>query len=102
MSENLPHRAAAATPMQTVTWAGELPGRITAEFPDAGLRFLSYLGQHFVEAPAGIVWPLIKFLRDHEQFDMLTDLTAVDHPKDASRFEIVYLLYSFPRNERIR
>src|SRR5271157_2417986 len=102
MSENLPHRAAAATPMQAVAWVEELPERIASAFPDAGLQYFSYLGQHFVEAPTGAVAPLIQFLRDSEQYDMLTDLTAVDHPKDAARFEVVYFLYSFARNERIR
>jgi NADH-quinone oxidoreductase subunit C len=102
MSENLPHRAAAAAPMQAIAWAGELPERIEAAFPDGGLQCRSYVGQHFVEAPVSSVLPLIQYLRDGEQFDMLTDLTAVDHPKDAGRFEIVYFLYSFSTNERIR
>jgi NADH-quinone oxidoreductase subunit C len=102
MSENLPHRAAAATPMQAVAWEGELPERIAAAFPEAGLRCLSYVCQHFVEASVNVVVPLIKFLRDRERFDMLTDLTAVDHPKDEGRFEIVYQLYSFATNTRIR
>ncbi len=88
--------------MQAVAWVGELPERITSTFPDAGLQCLSYLGQHFVEAPTSAVAPLIQFLRDSEQYDMSTDLTAVDHPKDAARFELVYFLYSFSRNERIR
>jgi len=88
--------------MQAVEWVGELPQRIAGAFPDACLQCLSYLGQHFVEVPTGVVAPLIQYLRDHEQYDMLTDLTAVDHPKDAGRFEIVYFLYSFARNERIR
>ena len=88
--------------MQAVAWVGELPERIVSAFPDAGLRCLSYLGQHFVETPVGAVAPSIQFLRDHEQYDMLTDLTALDHPKDGARFEIVYFLYSFARNERIR
>ena len=88
--------------MQAVAWAGELPERIASAFPGAGLECLSYLGQHFVEAPTHVVAPLIQFLRDRELYDMLTDLTAIDHPKDAARFEIVYFLYSFPRNERIR
>ncbi len=30
------------------------------------------------------------------------DLTAVDYPKRPERFEVVYILYSFARNERIR
>ncbi len=88
--------------MQALVWAGELPGRIAGAFPDAGLQCLSYLGQYFVEAPAEAVPPLIQYLRDRELYDMLTDLTAVDHPKDAARFEIIYFLYSFSRNERIR
>ncbi len=88
--------------MQALVWAGELPERIAGAFPDAGLQCLRYLGQYFVEAPAEAVPPLIRYLRDHEQYDMLTDLTAVDHPKDATRFEIIYFMYSFSRNERIR
>jgi NADH-quinone oxidoreductase subunit C len=88
--------------MQTVAWVGEPPERIASAFPEADVRCLSYLGQHFVEAPVGAVAPLIQFLRDREQYDMLTDLTAVDHPKDGTRFEIIYFLYSFAKNERIR
>ena len=40
-------------------------------------------------------------------FDVLTDLTAVDYQKfpgreDGSRFEVVYHLYSIPKNHRLR
>ena len=35
-------------------------------------------------------------------FDYLVDITAVDYPKRAERFDLLYVLYSFPRNERIR
>ena len=35
-------------------------------------------------------------------FDYLVDLTAVDYPKRPERFDLVYILYSFARNERIR
>ena len=33
---------------------------------------------------------------------MLTDETAVDYPKREKRFDIVYHLYSFERNNRLR
>jgi NADH-quinone oxidoreductase subunit C len=33
---------------------------------------------------------------------MLTDVTAVDYPKDSARFEIIYILYSFRMNQRVR
>ena len=44
------------------------------------------------------------FLRDDGecQFDMLTDLTAVDYLGEEPRFEVVYHLYSLPKNKRLR
>ncbi|HEY8370432.1 MAG TPA: NADH-quinone oxidoreductase subunit C [Thermodesulfobacteriota bacterium] len=35
-------------------------------------------------------------------FDFLVDLTAVDYPGRAERFEVVYHLYSFAANQRLR
>jgi len=43
-----------------------------------------------------------RFTRDEEQFDLLTDLTAVDWPKREKRFDLVLNLYSFPKQERLR
>ncbi len=43
-----------------------------------------------------------QFTRDDEQFDLLTDLTAVDWPKREKRFDLVLNLYSFPKQERLR
>jgi len=47
---------------------------------------------------------VMRFLRDDAecQFDMLTDLTAVDYLGEQPRFEVVYHLYSVPRNKRLR
>ena len=59
-------------------------------------------GQASVEiAPAEIV-AVCRFLRDERQFARLSGVTAVDwHPAEP-RFEIVYLLHSLERNERLR
>jgi NADH-quinone oxidoreductase subunit C len=43
-----------------------------------------------------------RYCRDEEKFDMLADLTAVDWPKRAERFDVILNLYSFPKNERLR
>ena len=43
-----------------------------------------------------------RFTHDEEQFDLLTDLTAVDWPKREKRFDLVLNLYSFPKQERLR
>jgi NADH-quinone oxidoreductase subunit C len=45
---------------------------------------------------------ICRHARDAEEFNFLTDLTAVDWPKREKRFEIVLNLYSFPKNERLR
>jgi NADH-quinone oxidoreductase subunit C len=42
------------------------------------------------------------YSRDEEQFDLLVDLTAVDWPKREKRFDLVLILYSFAKNERLR
>ena len=42
------------------------------------------------------------YSHDDEKFDWLSDLTAVDWPKREKRFDIVVILYSFPKNERLR
>uniref|UniRef100_A0A383WJL1 NADH:ubiquinone oxidoreductase 30kDa subunit domain-containing protein n=1 Tax=Tetradesmus obliquus TaxID=3088 RepID=A0A383WJL1_TETOB len=48
--------------------------------------------------------PLIRFLRDHinTQFKCLIDITAIDFPERAARFEVVYHLLSPRWNNRIR
>ena len=43
-----------------------------------------------------------QYTRDEEKFDLLVDLTAVDWPKREKRFDVVYILYSFAKNERLR
>jgi NADH-quinone oxidoreductase subunit C len=49
---------------------------------------------------------VLRFLRDDSEcrFDMLADLTAVDHLEQGKtpRFEVVYHLYSFPLAKRVR
>lgn len=88
--------------MQSTPWEGELPERLDQTFSGRGLIYQTYLGQNFIVAPAAVTADIIRFLRDEEQFDFLTDLTAVDRPKEPARFELVYILYSFIRNERVR
>ncbi len=86
--------------MQAIEWEGEFPVRVRARFPS--VTPLSYLGQGFLQGTVDILPQLLAYLKVEEQFEMLTDLTAVDHPVDRERFEIVYILYSLARNTRVR
>lgn len=58
--------------------------------------------QSIVRISVGHVLEVCRYLHDHEQFDFLTDLTVLDWPKRERRFDVVYNLYSFPKNERLR
>ena len=102
MSENLPHRTTAAATMQAADWDGNLPGRLQSAFPGTGFAFKTYLGQNFIELPPADVPAVLAFLKEGEGFDMMTDLTAVDRSNEPGRFEVIYMLYSFRGNGRVR
>jgi NADH-quinone oxidoreductase subunit C len=89
-------------PMAVTPWEGELPSQIKDRFPDEVTAYSTYLGQNFVAAKPDAVIPLLEFLKLEADFDYLVDITAVDYPSHAERFDLIYILYSFPRNERVR
>ena len=69
----------------------------------AGIREAhSYLGQNYMIAEPSVVSELLQVLRDQEQFDYCVDVTAVHYPQREMQFDVIWILYSFPRNERIR
>ncbi len=55
-------------------------------------------------APLGRIVQALTHLRDHPacKFEVLIDLTAVDYPDRAKRFDVVYHLLSMSLNQRIR
>src|SRR5262249_3028217 len=89
-------------PMATTPWERELTSSLKRQFGDQITEFSTYLGQSFLVAKPAAVVPILEFLELEQDFDYLVDLTAVDYPKRAERFDLVYILYSFARNERIR
>ena len=99
--------AAAAPPkppavMAATPWESELTGEVKERFGDQITETSTYLGQNFIVAKADAAIPLVEFLKLEGDFDYLVDLTAVDWPKRPERFDLVYILYSFARNERVR
>jgi|SRR6476469_5815182 len=89
-------------PMATTPWESDLTRSLKDHFGEKVLEFSSYLGQNFLVAKPEAVVPILEFLKLEEDFDYLVDLTAVDYPKRDARFELVYIVYSFAKNERIR
>ena len=67
-----------------------------------GVEAFSYVGQNYLVVGRDIVHEVLHVLAQDEGFDYCVDLTAVHYPKNEKPFEIVYILYSFPKNERLR
>jgi NADH-quinone oxidoreductase subunit C len=97
-----PAAAKAAATMLTSPWASGLTEAMAEEFGGAILEFSSYLGQNFLVAKAESAPAILEYLRDEHDFTYLVDLTAVHWPGRAEPFDIVYIVYSFRRNERLR
>ncbi len=62
----------------------------------------TYLGQKYIVADSSLLPELLQVLRDQEQFDYCVDITAVHYPDREKQFELIWILYSFPHNDRIR
>ena len=88
--------------MAVSPWDGDVPSLLRQRFSDQVSECSTYLGQNFVVAKAEAVISILEFLRFEADFEYLVDITAVDYPQRPERFELVYVLYSFARNERIR
>jgi NADH-quinone oxidoreductase subunit C len=62
----------------------------------------TYVGQNYLVVDKSIVHEVLSILREEEQFDYCVDVTAVHYPKKDEQFEVIYVLYSFPHNQRLR
>lgn len=88
--------------MASTPWEGELPTRLKERFPGQIAQCSTYLGQDFVVADLASVIQIVEYLKLEEDYDYLVDMTAVDYPEREKRFDIVWIIYSFARNHRIR
>ena len=105
----VPPKPAAAPPvpkppaiMAATPWDSDLSREIKERFGDRVVETSTYLGQNFIVVKPDAAIPVMEYLKLEADFDYLVDLTAVDWPKRAARFDVVYILYSFARNERVR
>ena len=106
-AKEAPAKAAHAAPAAPAApaaepWSGELPEAVKKAFPNVAIEALRFRGQNFFVVPKENLLPVAEFLKSESGFNMLADLTAVDYPKKEKRFEVIYQLYSFSRNERLR
>jgi NADH-quinone oxidoreductase subunit C len=69
----------------------------------SGIREAStYLGQNYMVVDATLIPEILRLLCDQEQFDYCVDITAVHYPQREKQFDVIWIVYSHARNERIR
>jgi NADH-quinone oxidoreductase subunit C len=86
-----------------VPWDNEFTQRLKNTYGAAIRETSTYLGQNYLVVDTTIITGILNFMRDEEAFDYLVDVTAVHYPKrEKAEFDIVYILYSFAKNARVR
>jgi NADH-quinone oxidoreductase subunit C len=81
-----------------------LPAFVTAlqgAIPDGVAQVSYWVGDWTVIVPAARLLDVAAYLRQGG-FDFLSDVTAVDWPQRAQRFDVVYALYSIRDRQRVR
>jgi NADH-quinone oxidoreductase subunit C len=85
-----------------IPWDSPMIARLKARYGSGIREANTYLGQKYLIADPSITRELLQVLRDQEQFDYCADITAVHYPTREKQFDLIWILYSFAHNERIR
>ncbi len=83
-------------------WESELVTRLRSQYGSGIKEANTYLGQKYLVVDSSILYEILLRMRDDELFDYCVDITAVHYPKREAQFDILYILYSFHHNERVR
>ncbi len=83
-------------------WEAELVTRLRSQYGSGIKEASTYVGQKYLIVDSSIAYEILLRMRHDELFDYCVDITAVHYPKREAQFDIVYILYSFHHNERVR
>jgi NADH-quinone oxidoreductase subunit C len=93
-----PAKAPVPTP---VPWDSPMIAKLKGNY-GSGIEALTYAGQNYMLVDRSLIPEILQVLRNEEQFDYCVDITAAHYPAREKQFEVIWVLYSFARNERIR
>src|SRR5271170_7661431 len=85
-----------------IPWDSPMVATLKGQYGSGIREANTYLGQNYMVVELSIVSELLQILRDREEFDYCVDITAVHYPDREKQFYLLWILYSFSRNERIR
>jgi len=83
-------------------WTSELVAELKKQYGSGIREANTYLGQHYLLVDSAIAFEILRRMRDERLYDYCVDITAVHWPKREQPFDVVYVLYSFHDNTRIR
>jgi len=83
-------------------WNSELTARLRRRYGSGLQEAGTYLGQKYLVVDSAILYEILLLMHADERFDYCVDITAVHYPEREAQFDIVYVLYSFHHNERVR
>ncbi len=95
---------AAKAPAKPEPWSSPLLEELQKRFPGAISEAVTFRNMPSITLAKEFLVSMCQFLKAEEggAYTLLTDQTAVDYPKREKRFDIIYHLYSFKRNDRLR
>jgi NADH-quinone oxidoreductase subunit C len=99
-----PPAATAKPAVKPEPWSSTLLDELQKRFPGALGDTVVFRNMPSVTVAKESLVSVCEFLKSDEggEYALLTDHTAVDYPKREKRFELIYHLYSFRRNDRLR
>lgn len=99
-----PKPPAAKAPVKPEPWSSPLFEELQKRFPGAISEAVIFRNMPSLTVAREMLLAMCQFLKNDEggAYTLLTDETAVDYPKRERRFEVIYHVYSFKRNDRLR
>ena len=81
-----------------------IPQKLRENFPQVNFDFVDYRGDLSVKFDKEHVNKICRFLKEDQELDfrLCEDVTAVDWAKRKNRFTVVYHIFSFKHNFRLR
>jgi NADH-quinone oxidoreductase subunit C len=83
-------------------WDSGIIRKLKAHYGSGIKEASTYVGQNYLVVDSSIAYEILLRMHDDELFDYCVDITAVHYPKREAQFDLLYILYSFHSNERIR
>jgi NADH-quinone oxidoreductase subunit C len=84
-----------------VPWDSPMVEKYRTQY-GSGIEALTYLEQNYFVVDRSLIPDILRLLRNEELFDYCVDITAVHYPKREKQFDVLWNLYSFSCNERVR